>query len=99
MSATDGSSDSPCATARRSARKTSFGRRARWTSSLKVSEPKSSVALRCPTGAFHKCVSSFPERKLIMAAAGGAPQEEKWFQCLYILNDVRQIKPQDFYAP
>src|SRR5215216_35887 len=47
MSATDGSIDSPCAVARRSARNTSFGSRARWTSSLKVSEPNSSVALRC----------------------------------------------------
>src|SRR5688500_4347131 len=32
--------------ARRSDRNTSFGSRARWTSSLKVSEPKSSVGLR-----------------------------------------------------
>src|SRR5829696_1216934 len=46
MSATEGSIDSPWAVARRRARKTSLGSRARWTSSLKVSEPNSSVALR-----------------------------------------------------
>ena len=46
MSAIEGSSDSPCAIERRSARKTSLGRRARCVSSLKVSEPNSSVALR-----------------------------------------------------
>lgn len=27
------------------------------------------------------------------------PQVEKWFQGSYIFNDVRQIKPADFYAP
>src|SRR5947207_12462178 len=47
MSAIDGSSDSPCAIERRSARKTSLGRRARCVSSLKVREPNSSAALRC----------------------------------------------------
>src|SRR3972149_10833561 len=36
--------------ARRSARNTSFGRRARCASSLKVSDPKSSVTLRCAWG-------------------------------------------------
>ena len=41
-----GSIASPWATARRSARYTSFGSRARCTSSLNVSEPNSSVALR-----------------------------------------------------
>ena len=46
MSATFGSSASPCALARRSERNTSFGRRARCTSSLNVSEPNSSLALR-----------------------------------------------------
>src|SRR5438132_3768541 len=51
MSATFGSSASPCALARRSDRKTSLGRRARCTSSLKVSEPNSSLALRLVDGA------------------------------------------------
>src|SRR5260370_42597793 len=45
MSATFGSSASPWALARRSERNTSFGRRARCTSSLNVSEPNSSLAL------------------------------------------------------
>src|SRR5262245_21053237 len=46
MSAMLGSRLSPCATERRRARNTSFGSRARWTSSLKVSEPNSSAAFR-----------------------------------------------------
>ncbi len=46
MSATEWSRGSPWAMARRRARNTSFGRRARWTSSLNVNEPKSSVGLR-----------------------------------------------------
>ena len=46
MSATEASIGSPCATARRSARYTSLGKRARCASSLKVSEPNSSLALR-----------------------------------------------------
>src|SRR5213083_2658224 len=45
MSATFGSSASPCALARRSDRNTSLGRRARCTSSLNVSDPNSSLAL------------------------------------------------------
>src|SRR5262245_3464989 len=45
-SATAGSIGSLWATARRSARYTSFGRRARCASSLNVREPNSSVALR-----------------------------------------------------
>src|SRR3954468_7418405 len=45
VSATDPSIGSPCATARRSARYTSFGKRARCASSLKVREPNSSLAL------------------------------------------------------
>jgi DNA-binding PadR family transcriptional regulator len=34
-----------------------------------------------------------------MVAPAAAPQEEKRGNYPYILNDVRQIKPQDFYAP
>src|SRR5204863_10141483 len=45
MSATFGSSASPCALARRRDRNTSLRRRARCTSSLNVSDPNSSLAV------------------------------------------------------
>jgi DNA-binding PadR family transcriptional regulator len=34
-----------------------------------------------------------------MVGVAAAPQVEKSQKCRYILNDVRQIKPEDFYAP
>src|SRR5262245_47542333 len=51
MSAMLGSRLSPCATERRRARNTSFGSRARCTSSLNVSEPNSSAAFRLDVAA------------------------------------------------
>ena len=34
-----------------------------------------------------------------MVGVAAAPQVEMSQKCRYILNDVRQIKPEDFYAP
>ena len=44
-------------------------------------------------------LSSFPRRKLIIVGRAAGLQAEKQRKRYYILNKVRQIKPEDFYAP
>src|SRR5688572_15648293 len=73
------SSGSPCVTVRRSALNTSFGRRRRWASSPKVSDPKMSVALGrvAPDGLF---LSPHSMMLLVACCSADEPMVDNSFQ-------------------
>jgi DNA-binding PadR family transcriptional regulator len=48
---------------------------------------------------FHRAGIEEPNKLLIMAGARRRCKAKTQLSCSYILNDVRQIKPQDYYAP